>query len=149
MHFLGAIHILGPENWITSQQKKPRESSTNCPAIRPFFSPNEEANVPVPTITHDYNYYKVGVDMADQYIIHPQSPLHLQRLKSQHYEKLLPLSSFHIPYYWPASRGCWTSSILPALLGQPLEPLFSLSLSFGCGFSHLIVLFPLPAPHLV
>jgi len=67
MHFLSTIHMLGPGDRVTSQRKKPRKSSTNGPPIQRVFGPNEEANVPIPAITHHYNQYKVGVHVADQY----------------------------------------------------------------------------------
>jgi len=65
VHFLTTIHSL--EERIISERKKPRISSSNGPAIRRTFSPQERLNIPIPVITNDYNRYKVGVDIADQY----------------------------------------------------------------------------------
>jgi len=65
VHFLTTIHSL--EERIISECKKPRISSSNGPAICHTFGPQERLNIPIPVITNDYNHYKVGVDVADQY----------------------------------------------------------------------------------
>ena len=65
VHFLSTIHSL--EDRIISERKKPRNSSSNGPAIRRAFGSHERVNIPIPVITNDYNRYKVGVDVADQY----------------------------------------------------------------------------------
>jgi len=65
VHFLSTIHSL--DDRIISERKKPRISSSNGPTIRRTFGAQERLNVPIPVITNDYNRYKVGVDVADQY----------------------------------------------------------------------------------
>lgn len=65
VHFLSTIHNL--EDRVISERKKPHLSSSNGPAIRRVLGIPERAKVPIPVITNDYNQYKVGVDMADQY----------------------------------------------------------------------------------
>ena len=65
VHFLTTIHTL--EERVISERKKPRISSSNGPAIRRAFGSQEWLNVPIPVIINDYNCYKVGVDVADQY----------------------------------------------------------------------------------
>ena len=65
VHFLSTIHSL--EDRIISERKKPRNSSSNGPAIRRAFGSHERVNISIPVITNDYNRYKVGVDVADQY----------------------------------------------------------------------------------
>jgi len=47
--------------------KKPRDMSSNGPAIRRVFGSTEHMNIPIPVVTNDDNQYKVGVDVADQY----------------------------------------------------------------------------------
>jgi len=65
VHFLSTIHSL--EDRIVSECKKPQISSSNGPAIRRSFGFHERVNVPIPVISNDYNCYKVGVNVADQY----------------------------------------------------------------------------------
>jgi len=65
VHFLSTIHEL--EERGVSERKKLRSSSSNGPPIRHVFGSHERANVPIPAITDDYNHYKVGEDVADQY----------------------------------------------------------------------------------
>ena len=65
VHFWTTIHTLDERTIV--QRKKPRMSSSNGPAIRRVFGPTERSNVAIPVITNDYNRYKVGVDVADQY----------------------------------------------------------------------------------
>lgn len=65
VHLLTTIHSL--EEQTTVLPKKPHQSSSNGPAIRQAFGAMERADVPIPVIMNDYNWYKVGVDVADQY----------------------------------------------------------------------------------
>ena len=65
VHFLSTIHTL--EAKVISERKKPRYTSSNGPAIRHVFGSHERVNIPIPAITDDYNQFKVGVDLADQY----------------------------------------------------------------------------------
>jgi len=65
VHFLSTIHSL--EDRIVSERKKPQISSGNGPAIPRSFCSHERVKVSIPVITNDYNRYKVGVDVADQY----------------------------------------------------------------------------------
>lgn len=65
VHLLTTIHSL--EERTTVLPKKPYQSSSNGPVIRQAFGPMERENVPILVITNDYNPYKVGVDVADQY----------------------------------------------------------------------------------
>jgi len=65
VHFLSTIHSL--EDRIVSERKKPQISSGNGPAIPRSFGSHERVKVSIPVITNDYNRYKVGVDVADQY----------------------------------------------------------------------------------
>jgi len=67
----GVVHLLTTiqslEERTTVLPEKPHQSSSNGPAIRQAFGAMERADVPIPVITNDYNRYKVGVDVADQY----------------------------------------------------------------------------------
>jgi len=65
IHFLTTIYSL--DERVIVEHKKPRMSSSNDPAIRRVFSPAERSNVAIPVITNNYNRYKVGVDITDQY----------------------------------------------------------------------------------
>jgi len=65
VHFLTTIHRL--EKRVMSERKKPCISSSNSLASRLTFRSQEPLNVPIPIITRDYNCYKVGIDVADQY----------------------------------------------------------------------------------
>ena len=85
VHFLTTIHNL--EDRITVLRKKPRQSSSNGPAIRKAFGAMERANVPIPVITNDYNRYKVGVDVADQY-------------RSYYFTQLKCLRNWPPIFYW-------------------------------------------------
>ena len=85
MHFLSTIHF--PEERVMSERKKSRQSSSNGPAIRRVFGPHERANVPIPAITDDYNHYKVGVDVADQY-------------RSYYFTQLKCLRNWPPIFYW-------------------------------------------------
>lgn len=85
VHFLSTIHSL--EDRIISDRKKPRISSSNGPAIRRVFGPQERINVPIPVITNDYNRYKVGVDVADQY-------------RSYYFTQLKCLRNWPPIFYW-------------------------------------------------
>jgi len=54
-------------------------------------------------------------------IVHPLSPLHLRRLKSQHYKIIT--TSYHLtPHHGFIPTGCWTPSTLSTLFGLPFEP---------------------------
>ena len=63
--FLTTIHTL--DERVIVERKKLRITSSNGPAIRRVFGPAERTNAAIPVITNDYNRYKVGVDVADQY----------------------------------------------------------------------------------
>lgn len=65
VHFLSTIYNL--EDRVTTERKKPRLRSSNGPVIRQVFGSADRAKVPIPVITNDYNQYKVGVDVANQY----------------------------------------------------------------------------------
>jgi len=65
VHFLSTIHLLEEQN--ISEHKKSQSSSSNSTAIHCVFSSHVRVNIPIPTITDNYNHYKVGVDVMDQY----------------------------------------------------------------------------------
>jgi len=65
VHFLTTIHTI--EEHSISEHKKPRISTSNGPAICRTLSSQERLNVPIPVMMNDYNHYKVGIDVADQY----------------------------------------------------------------------------------
>ena len=85
VHFLTTIHTL--EERVISERKKPRISSSNGPAIRRTFGSQERLNVPIPVITNDYNRYKVGVDVADQY-------------RSYYFTQLKCLRNWPLIFFW-------------------------------------------------
>ena len=85
VHFLTTIHTLHER--VITERKKPRLSSSNGPAIRRVFGPIERAKVPIPVITNDYNRYKVGVDVADQY-------------RSYYFTQLKCLRNWPPIFYW-------------------------------------------------
>ena len=85
VHFLSTIHTL--EAKIISQRKKPRSTSSNGPGIRRVFGSHERANIAIPAVTDDYNQYKVGVDLADQY-------------RSYYFTQLKCLRNWPPIFYW-------------------------------------------------
>jgi len=60
--------------------------------------------------------------LSPLHLRHSPSPLHLQRLNSQHHE-IIPTSSHNTPYHGLIPRRCWTLPILTTLLGIPFEPI--------------------------
>jgi len=85
VHFLSTIHTL--EAKVISERKKPRYTSSNGPAIRRVFGSHERVNIPIPGITDDYNQFKVGVDLADQY-------------RSYYFTQLKCLRNWPPIFYW-------------------------------------------------
>jgi len=65
VHFLSTVHTL--EAKVISERKKRQYTRSNSPAIRRVFGSHERVNIPIPAITDEYNQFKVGVDLADQY----------------------------------------------------------------------------------
>ena len=76
-------------------------------------------------------------------IIHPPSPLHLQRLKSQHHKKSSPLSSLHTPVMALPLRGVGSSLYFPHPQVYPFGPYspFFYPLVVGCIISWYCFLF--------
>jgi len=105
-----AVHLLTTidnlEDQIVTERKKPRLTSSNGPTIRRAFGAPERIQVPIPVITNDYNQYKVGVDIADQY-------------QSYYFTQLKCLRNWPPIFYWLLD----TTIINSYLLTQRLSPL--------------------------
>ena len=106
VHFLSTIHNL--KDRVISERKKPRLSSSNGPAIRRVFGLPERAKVPIPVITNDYNQYKVGVDVADQY-------------RSYYFTQLKCLRNWPPIFYWLLDTTVINSYLLARQLPSPHE----------------------------
>jgi len=104
VHFLSTIHNL--EDRVSSERKKPRLSSSNGPAIRRVFGVPERAKVSIPVITNDYNQYKVGVDVADQY-------------RSYYFTQLKCLRNWPPIFYWLLDTMVINSYLLARQLPSP------------------------------
>ena len=105
VHFLTTIHNLTDR--VVTERKKLRLTSSNGPAIRRAFGPPERVRVPISVITNDYNQYKVGVDVADQY-------------RSYYFTQLKCPWNWPPIFYWLLD----TTIINSYLLMQRLSPLY-------------------------
>ena len=65
VHMLTTVHNL--HDWVKRNRKRPRLTSTNGPLIRPVFGNQHTMPAPIPHMIDNYNLYKGGVDIADQY----------------------------------------------------------------------------------
>ena len=106
VHFLSTIHTL--EERITVERKKPRISSSNGPAIRRVFGTAERSNAAIPVITNDYNRYKVGVDVADQY-------------RSYYFTQLKCLRNWPPLFYWLVDTTVINSFLIARRLSPPFQ----------------------------
>ncbi|PWW73088.1 hypothetical protein C7212DRAFT_219906, partial [Tuber magnatum] len=59
--------ILSLEDRIRVLCKKPYQSSSNVLTIHQIFGTMEWTNIPIAVITNDYNQYKVGISVINQY----------------------------------------------------------------------------------
>ena len=106
VHFLTTIHTL--DERIIVERKKPRFSSSNGPAIRRVFGQAERSNVSIPVITNDYNRYKVGVDVADQY-------------RSYYFTQLKCLRNWPPIFYWLIDTTVINSFLIARRLSPPFQ----------------------------
>ena len=123
VHFLSTIHTL--EGKVISERKKPRQTSSNGPAIRRAFGPHDRAKISIPAVTDDYNQYKVGVDLADQY-------------RSYYFTQLKCLRNWPPLFYWLLDTTVINSYLLLCRLppaSPSLPPTFSSSTTSSTGSS--------------
>jgi len=64
VRFLTTIH--NPNEYILSERRKPRTTSTNAIFTRQVFGNQERKVLPIPKIVNDYNHHMNSVDLADQ-----------------------------------------------------------------------------------
>jgi hypothetical protein len=64
VHMLSTLHPLSRR--IVKHRRMPRNTSTNGPRMRKAFT-STRMKALIPTVINDYNFYKSGVDRADQY----------------------------------------------------------------------------------
>ena len=67
VRLLTTKHEVNDEEVVIKLRRKPRETSLNAANVRVAFGEESRKELPIPVIINDYNRYKVGVDLCDQF----------------------------------------------------------------------------------
>ena len=78
---LTTVHnIHGSKSHVTTDRKRPRDTSSNAAGVRQLYEPNEFVKpLSIPTCIDDYNQFMGGIDIADQYRSYYTTQLITQR----------------------------------------------------------------------
>ena len=115
---LTTVHnIHGSKSHVTTDRKRPRDTSSNAAGVRQLYGPNEFVKpLSIPTCIDDYNQFMGGIDIADQY-------------RSYYTTQLIARRNWLPIFFWLLDTALLNSFII-------YREFFNFRVKDSCPFSH-------------